>query len=119
MFPFNTPTDFLEYIKKMDSNTQNCPISYCLDLISGKWELKILFYLFKYDTLRFGALKKQLPGITNTVLTNTLKKFEKAGIIDRTQYNEIPPHVKYSLNESGKEVIHVFFELAKWAHHIH
>ena len=45
----------------------------------------------------------------------TLKKFEAEGIINRVQFNEIPPHVEYSLTQSGQALIHVFFELAKWA----
>ncbi len=118
MFPFKSSSDFLEYVKTMEIHTLNCPLSSSLDLISGKWELKILFLLLKYDTLRFGEFKKNLPNITNTVLTNVLKKFEKAEVIHRTQFNEIPPHVEYSLTESGKELIHVFFELAKWGQKI-
>lgn len=114
MFSFNSSEDFLEYIKTMNPQNQTCPISTSLDLISGKWELKIIFHLLKYENLRFGEFKKCLPTITNTVLTSTLKKLENAHIINRVQFNEIPPHVEYSLTESGKTLIDVFFELARW-----
>lgn len=114
MFPFKSEVDFLEYIKAMDLQGEKCPLVNSIDLISSKWALKLIFQLLKHDTLRFGMLKKSLPGITNTVLTSTLKKFEQVGIVKRTQLNEIPPHVEYSLTDSGKTLIHVFFELAKW-----
>ena len=73
-----------------------------------------MYHLLRNDTLRFGQLKKVLPGITNTVLANTLKKFERAGVVNRIQFNEIPPHVEYSLTELGKLLLGVFYELAKW-----
>ena len=115
MLPYHSTEEFLEHLKKVDIYKKNCPVSSSINLISGKWELKILFQLFKNDTLRFAQLKRLLPGITNTVLTSTLKKFETAGIINRVQFNEIPPHVEYSLNDAGHALITVFFELANWA----
>lgn len=48
------------------------------------------------------------------MLTNTLKDLANMGIIDRKQFNEIPPHVEYSLTEKGKELLPVFFEISKW-----
>lgn len=49
------------------------------------------------------------PRITNTMLTNTLRDLEELGIIHREQFNEIPPHVEYSLTEKGKALLPVFF----------
>lgn len=115
MLPYHSAEEFWEHLKTVDIDKKNCPLSSSINLISGKWELKILFQLFKNDTLRFLQLKRLLPGITNTVLTSTLKKFETAGIINRVQFNEIPPHVEYSLNDAGHALITVFFELANWA----
>lgn len=59
-------------------------------------------------------MKKAYPRITNTMLTNTLRDLEELGIVHREQFNEIPPHVEYSLTEKGKALLPVFFELAKW-----
>ena len=64
--------------------------------------------------MRFGELKKAYPRITNTMLTNTLRDLESLGIIRREQFNEIPPHVEYSLTEKGKALLPVFFEISKW-----
>lgn len=54
------------------------------------------------------------PRITNTMLTNTLRDLEELWIIHREQFNEIPPHVEYSLTEKGKALLPVFFEISKW-----
>jgi len=114
MNPYQSPEIFLEYIKNTDAQNEKCPLTHALEIISGKWEIKILFYLLKHENLRFGKLKTCLPGITNTVLTDTLKKLEKAGIVQRIQFNEIPPHVEYSLNKSGSDFLPIFIELSKW-----
>jgi DNA-binding HxlR family transcriptional regulator len=105
---------FLAHLKGTDTHNSGCPLTYVLDLISGKWEIKILFFLLKYETLRFGQLKTHLPGITNTVLTGTLKKLEQMGVVKRIQFNEVPPHVKYSLTGAGVELLPIFMELSKW-----
>ena len=110
----NTPEEFLTTIKNTNEYNDKCSVSSALNLICGKWELKILFLLLKNDVLRFGEIKKEIPEITNTVLTSVLKKLEKAGIVNRTQYNEIPPHVEYSLTSAGQELLPIFFELGKW-----
>ena len=65
-------------------------------------------------TCRFGELKKAVPRITNTMLTTTLRDLESLEIVHREQFNEIPPHVEYSLTEKGRGLLPVFVELAKW-----
>jgi DNA-binding HxlR family transcriptional regulator len=114
MNPYQSSEDFLKHIREADTQNKKCPLTYSLELISGKWEIKIIFYLLKYDTLRFGELKSRLPGITNTMLTSTLRKLEKADIVNRVQFNEVPPHVEYSLKESGLDLLPIFIELSKW-----
>lgn len=59
-------------------------------------------------------VEKAVPRITNTMLTSTLRDLESLGIVHREQFNEIPPHVEYSLTEKGKALLPAFFELAKW-----
>lgn len=105
-----------EYLKKVLSSApnENCPMRRTLELISGKWRTHIIYELCKADSLRFSELKKALPKITNTMLTSTLRELEAYEIITRTQYNEIPPHVEYSLTEKGKALLPTFLELAKW-----
>ncbi|ANU47288.1 transcriptional regulator [Enterocloster clostridioformis] len=92
----------------------NCPVSRALELFNGKWKTRILFELCKKDSLRFGELKKSIPLITNTMLSSTLKELENIDVVKRTQYNEIPPHVEYSLTEKGQALLPSFLEIAKW-----
>lgn len=68
----------------------------------------------KANQLRFGQLKKNLAGITNTMLSATLKALEERGIVERVQYNEVPSRVEYSLTEAGKAMLHIYYEMAKW-----
>ncbi len=105
-----------EYKKLVAATALNadCPVKKLLAIFSGKWHIRIIFELTKVDSIRFGALKKQIGDITNTMLANTLKELERNGIIIREQFNEIPPHVEYSLSESGKELYPIFYEMALW-----
>ena len=109
--------DFEEYKKYISdvNRTGNCRLKQALEIFNGKWSTRVTFELSKKEVYRFGELKKAIPKVTNTMLTSTLKNLEKMGIVHREQFNEIPPHVEYSLNESGKALLPVFFEIAKWA----
>lgn len=93
---------------------ENCSVKKTLDLLSGKWRIRILYELIRHDGLRFGELKKLIPEITNTMLTLSLRELEEYKLVTRTQYNEIPPRVEYTVTESGKALLPVFSELAKW-----
>lgn len=105
-----------EYLKKIMNSTikEDCPVHRTLELLSGKWRTHIIYELCKHPSMRFGELKKAYPHITNTMLTNTLRDLENSGIIDRKQFNEIPPHVEYSLTDRGKALLPVFSEISKW-----
>lgn len=105
-----------EYLQKImtEQVSDNCPMRRTLELLSGKWRTHIIYELCKNSPMRFGEIKKAYPHITNTMLTNTLRDLEVLGIVHREQFNEIPPHVEYSLTKKGKELLPVFFELAKW-----
>lgn len=105
-----------EYLQRILKNKpqENCPMRRTLELISGKWRTHIIYELCKNPKCRFGELKKALTPITNTMLTSTLRDLEEYGIVQREQFNEIPPHVEYSLTEKGKALLPTFLELAKW-----
>lgn len=105
---------FLNEISKFHHG-EACPVKKALVIFSGKWRTWILFELSKRPSYRFGELKKEIPNITNTMLTATLRDLEGFGIVHREQFNEIPPRVEYSLTESGHALIPVFFEIGKWA----
>lgn len=92
----------------------NCPITPLLVMLQGKWKNQVLYELCIHDTVRFGELKRALPGITNTMLTSTLRDLEGNGLIERRQFNEIPPHVEYSFTQKGRDLYPVFYEMVNW-----
>lgn len=100
-----------EYLHRVlsDDVRDDCPMRRTLELLSGKWRTHIIYELCKKPSCRFGELKKALPRITNTMLTKTLRELEDLGIVRREQFNEIPPHVEYSLAEQGRALLPVFF----------
>lgn len=108
-----SPEEYLNRVMTAEVN-DNCPMRRTLELLSGKWRTHLIYELCKKQTCRFGELKKAIPRITNTMLTHTLRDLEELGIVHREQFNEIPPHVEYSLTEKGKALLPVFTELAKW-----
>ena len=107
-----------EYLEKVKigivTETGNCPVTSVLLMLQGKWKNQILYAMCMHNTIRFGELKKELPGITNTMLTSTLRDLEADGLIHREQFNEIPPHVEYSLTDKGKDLMPVFYAMMNW-----
>lgn len=91
-----------------------CPVGFALKAIEGKWKLPILWVLCQNGTLRHSELKKTIIGISNMMLTSSLKELEESGLVNRVQYNEIPPRVEYSLTTVGEKLLPVLDEFAKW-----
>lgn len=96
------------------SNFDNCPLTYALNIIGGKWRLPIIWALSQNDTMRYNELNRSIDGITNMMLTQSLKELELNGIINRKQYMEVPPRVEYSLTDNGEKLIPALKALASW-----
>lgn len=92
----------------------NCPVTPLLLMLQGKWKDQVLYSLCMHDSIRFGELKKELSGITNTMLTNTLRELINDGLVQRIQYNEMPLRVEYSFTQKGKDLMPVFYEMMNW-----
>jgi DNA-binding HxlR family transcriptional regulator len=88
----------------------HCPIQFILELLSSKWSILILRELFRGDR-RTHELLEALPGISSKTLTLRLRELELHGLVKRTVYAEIPPHVEYALTEKGREVQPVMIAL--------
>lgn len=95
-------------------NTEKCPVTKGLKIFESKWNARVLYELILNDTMRFGEIKRKIPNISNTMLASTLKGLEEYGLVTRIQFNEIPPHVEYSLTASGKAFIDVFDAIGNW-----
>ncbi len=92
----------------------NCPVTPLLLILQGRWKAQILYEMCRYDTVRFGQLKKDLPDITSTMLAKSLRDLEYDGLITRRQFNEIPPRVEYSFTEMGRDLLPVFYAIMNW-----
>lgn len=75
-------------------------MTYAMSLLGGKWRAYIIHRLRHKDAVRFGELKRSIPGVTNNVLSTALKELEAAGIVTRIQYDEMPVRVEYQLTDS-------------------
>lgn len=94
----------------------NCPIEITLSVIGGKWKTIILWHLSNHEILRYGELKKSLNGITHKMLSKQLKELESDGLINRKEYQQIPPKVEYSLTKRGQTMIPLLNTMCQWAH---
>ena len=92
----------------------NCPVTSLLLMLQGKWKFLIIYEMCIKSPIRFGELRKNIDGITNTMLTSSLRELEKDGLVLRIQFNEIPPHVEYSLTEKGIALLPVFYAMTEW-----
>lgn len=93
--------------------TNVCPIEITVSLISDKWIILIIRELLT-GTKRFNELKKSIGSVTQKVLTQSLRKMETNGLIDRKIYNEIPPKVEYSLTKIGLSLKPILDTMKDW-----
>lgn len=80
------------------------PVDYVLQQIGGTWKAPVLWRL-KNKTFRYTELEKDIPHISQKMLTKTLKELEADGIIDKKTFAKVPPHTEYSLTAKGKKLI--------------
>ena len=99
-------------MKKKDELPE-CPVATTVSLIGSKWKLLILRNLIQRPW-RFNELQRDLDGISQKVLTDSLRSMEADGIVVRTVYPEVPPHVEYSLSELGESMIPVIRAMEVW-----
>lgn len=90
------------------------PINYALEVIGGKWNIRIIYELLRQPVMRYGELKRALPGITHKMLSNQLKVLAQYEIVHRKEYPQIPPKVEYSLTTRGQGLAPVFDLIGKW-----
>ena len=82
--------------------------------ITGKWKIEIVCSLIA-GPMRFGELRRALPGITQHMLTEQLRDLARNGIVIRTAYAEVPPRVEYGLSQAGIDLMPTFATLRDWA----
>jgi len=102
------------YVRKLEKEIM-CPLEYGLEIFGGKWKSRIICVLYSHARLRYNLLKKELTTISDAVLAQMLKELINDGLVKRKQYNEIPPHVEYSLTEKGKSVLPILQNICNWS----
>ncbi|MCD6045210.1 MAG: HxlR family transcriptional regulator [Gammaproteobacteria bacterium] len=104
----------LEYaFMKKEFLNPDCPIGVTIKVLGGKWKLLILFSL-NQGTKRFNELRREMPAVTQRMLTTQLRELEADKIISRKVYPEVPPRVEYALTDMGKTLTPVLEALKKW-----
>ena len=98
-----------------DTIIQDCPVRNVLAHICGKWSLLVIYVMRQSDNIRFNALNRAIPDISQKVLTSTLRSLETDGFITRQVYAEVPPRVEYSLTDRARSFIPVVENMITWA----
>lgn len=95
----------------------DCPIRNVLARICDKWSLLVIYTLHNHGDgpLRFNTLRKQIPDISQKMLTSTLRTLEEDGYVSRKVYAEVPPRVEYSLTSRAISLMPIVNELIDWA----
>ncbi|GAA4663106.1 MULTISPECIES: winged helix-turn-helix transcriptional regulator [Amycolatopsis] len=96
-----------------DVYSAQCPCREVLDLLANKWSALAIGAL-EEGPLRFGELQRRLQGVSPKVLTQTLRRLEEHGFVERTVYPAVPLHVEYSLTEPGQSVAEPLAALRSW-----
>ena len=100
--------------KRIFYNNEECPIRNVVAQIGDKWSSLILFALVD-GADRFNSLKSRIEGISQRMLTQTLRDLERDGYVERTVFPEVPVRVEYELTKMGRELVKPLYQLVAWA----
>ena len=92
-----------------------CPLTGVINTLSRKYAMQLVSIIGAHDSLRFIEIEDHLPNASTSTISKRLDEFEDAGLVSRTQYNEIPPRVEYALTDEGDEVRTRLEPLLEWA----
>ena len=98
-----------------DALYPDCPIRNVLSRVGDKWSMLVLFTLENHNSQRFKELQRNIPDISQKMLTATLKTLEGDRLILREAFPEIPPRVEYSLTQKGQSLLPLINNLISWA----
>jgi DNA-binding HxlR family transcriptional regulator len=97
-----------------DVCSERCGSRQVLDLIADKWAV-IVIYVLAGGTRRFGELQRTVGGVSQKMLTQTLRGLERDGLVERKVFPVIPPRVEYSLSQLGETLVEPLTALCRWA----
>jgi len=99
--------------KRGDDTRTRCAVESVIGVIGGRWKCVVLFHL-SHGTLRFGELRRELPNVTQRMLTLALRELEEDGLVQRTVYAEVPPRVEYALTPWGRSLGPILLAMREW-----
>ncbi|MFB6349228.1 winged helix-turn-helix transcriptional regulator [Moraxella marmotae] len=92
---------------------KNCPSRQILQHLTSRWGTLVMIVL-QQGTKRFSELRREIEGISERMLTQTLQQLEQDGMVHRKSYHTVPPHVEYSLSEHGTQAAVKLADLVEW-----
>jgi DNA-binding HxlR family transcriptional regulator len=101
--------------EELERTPTNCHAHEMLNRIGDKWTVHVIHMLGHEGTLRFNELRKGIDGISQRMLTVTLRGLERDGLVERRIYPEVPPRVEYTLTRLGKTLREVVRMLVRWS----
>lgn len=111
----STPAALTEYEGAcLDKNADERAIRTVLDRVGDKWSLLVIATL-RSGVLRFSELQRHIPGVSQRMLTLTLRQLERDGLLTRTVHAEVPPRVEYELTAMGASLVEASIALLRWA----
>ena len=99
----------------MDDGAPRCVLTRVWGALGRRWSLHVLYILTTKEVIRFNELKRSLPGISSTVLSERLLELEREGLVTKKIYPEVPPRVEYSITPQARELGVIIKDLARWA----
>lgn len=90
-----------------------CAVEAAIGLVDGKWKSVVMFHLLE-RTMRFNEIRRQLPSVTQRMLTNQLRELEADGLVERRVFPQVPPRVDYSLTPLGRSMEPILMALKAW-----
>jgi DNA-binding HxlR family transcriptional regulator len=103
------------FLKEEKEQHEFCPVRDILDRFGDKWSLLAILNLGYSGKIRFNELKNKIDGISQRMLTVTLRSLERDGLITRKIYAEVPPRVEYELTELGQGLLQQIWNMTQWA----
>jgi DNA-binding HxlR family transcriptional regulator len=97
------------------SEKKICPVKDIVSRYGDKWSMYAVLLLGRHQKMRFNELRSAIEGISQRMLAVTLRSLEEDGIVSRTVFPEIPPHVEYELTLLGESLVKQLLKLATWA----
>jgi DNA-binding HxlR family transcriptional regulator len=110
-----TAEDVIEPIPSWDPYSRGCPSRDVLDQIGSKWAVLVLGELGRHGACRFTQLRQRLAGVSEKMLTQTLRTLERDGLVLRTVYPEVPIRVEYELTQLGQTLRGPLRALTDWS----